>query len=131
MATIHGKSAQYKLTTDIVADMGDWSIDANLELADDSAMGDSWRSKVAGLAAWSGSASGSFNLLDTYQKVVHDLLVAATPTGTHAISRFYVNTSSYYHGTIFISNIRINAAIGDVIKISFSFTGSGALTYVP
>lgn len=131
MATMHGKSSQVKLTTDIVADMGEWAINASLETADESAFGDSWRSFLAGLATWNGSCSGSLNLGDTYQKTVHDLLVAATPTGTTAAMRFYVNGSSYYGGTVFITGVNPRAALSDVVKISFTFQGSGALTYTP
>jgi len=129
MATMHGKSSQVKLTTDIVADMGEWTINASLDTAEETAFGDSWKSYLAGLASWNGTCSGSFNVADAYQLIAHNYLIAATPVGTTAILRCFTNATNYYSGTIFMTGIRITAVIGDVVKIAFTFQGSGVLSY--
>jgi predicted secreted protein len=126
---MHGKDASFKLNTHVVGEATDWTISASLDIADSSAMGDDWKSGVAGMASWSGSANMHFDLTDTYQAAVHDALVTASPTGSITTARFYVNASNYYSGSILITGVNPTAGIGDLVKLSVSFQGTGALSY--
>jgi len=129
MAVMHGKNASVKLNTHTVAYMTDWTITASLDVADSSALGDDWRTGVAGLASWNGTMNGHFDLTDTEQAAIHDALVTSSPTGIVSTARFYVNDTNYYSGTIIITGVNPSAGIGDLVKLSITFQGSGALSY--
>jgi hypothetical protein len=128
---LHGKGCTVTVdgaSANKVAELDEWSIDATLETAQDTQFGDNWHSHIVGLGAWSGSMSGSFDPSDTYQKEVHDYLVAAAPTGILSDARFNIDTGDYYSGTIIITGVSVSAGIGGRVEASYSFIGSGALT---
>lgn len=130
MAEKHGKEGAFKLTTNTVAHCTEWSIDAAQAADEVTAFGDYWKSFIAGMAEWSGTATGSYDYSDTNgQKVLQDLIITASPTGTTANARFYLDGTYYLAGTIFITSFSITTPVNGVVTFTIAFQGSGALSY--
>ncbi len=129
---IHGKVCEVTVdaaTANQVGELSEWTIDVELETDEDTEFQDDWKTHLVGLASWSGSMSGSFDPSDTYQKEIHDLIVASTPTGSVADARFQLEDSGdYYSGTIIINSASIGAGIAGKVTAEYGFIGTGALT---
>lgn len=128
MAAIHGKNAEIKKDATTVFGGQDWSIDFSGDVVDISDMGDEWKSKLAGLADWSGSFNCLFDLTDAPQRAIHDALVAASPSPELTDAKFYVDDTHYYSGTILVTGVKVEAKLDDVVRLSITFEGSGAPT---
>lgn len=101
MATIHGKSAAVWIQgadggeAVVISEATDWSLDADFDLDEDSALGDTWKTNVRGMNFWSASFNGNY---DTTQDTLWDGYLAATPRKLY----LYPEGSSvarYYYGT--------------------------------
>ena len=107
----------------------DWSIDINLETADESAMGDSWRAFKAGLASWSATATGFFED-DTFG----DYLTAEASLVEKRLYliEFYVAAPAdldRYVGWGFVEGVQIGASLGDLIKRPITIKGFKNIAY--
>ena len=125
----HGKVAKVE-KNDVAMSFGDgWSISANVEMADKTQWGDSWKSAVPGLASWNGSFSGSFVAGNTEQKAFVDNIIAATPGTKLTDVKFLLDASTNaLTGDIYITGFNINPSVGGgVVKCTFNFQGDGAL----
>jgi len=128
---LHGRKCSFTVdgaSANKVAEMSEFNIDVALDTDEDTEFGDDWKSHIVGQAGWGGSMSGSFDPEDTYQKEIHDLIVAASPTGALADGRFQLDTGDYYSGSIIINGASIKAGIGGRVAVDYSFIGNGALT---
>ena len=59
---IAGKSGKLMAGANNIAEIKSWSLDLGLDTIDTTALGDDWKSFVAGLKEWSASAEGSWNV---------------------------------------------------------------------
>lgn len=106
-----------------------WSITANVEMADQTAQGDSWKTGLPGLASWSGSFNMHFVAGNTEQKAFFDNIVAAAPGTKLTDVKFLLDAdTNAYTGNIYITSLAINTAIGSVVSATVNFQGDGALT---
>ena len=87
-------------------------------------MGDTARTYQAGLTTWSGSAEAFWDEADTAQ--------TALTAGSSVTLSFYpegdTTGDTYYSGTAIVTEVSSTAAMDGMVEVSFSFTGSGALT---
>ena len=129
---IHGKVSEMTVdgaSANQVADLTDWEINTNLDTEESTVFQDDWKTYIVGTAGWTGSASGYFNPLDTYQKELMDLIVAATPTGLLSDGRWQLEDSAdYYSGSVIVTQMGTPVTISGIVKITFAFLGTGALT---
>lgn len=125
MAVIKGNAGSIKLSTNVVAEMKEWSVEVAQEFVDTTAFGDTMREQTATFASWSGSGSGSYDIADTNGQLA---LQTAWLAGTTVTPRFYVDTTHYYTGLAYV-NASISAAVDGVVSVSYTFTSAGALTY--
>ena len=125
MAVIKGNAGSIKLSTNVVAEMKEWSVEVAQEFVDTTAFGDTMREQTATFASWSGSGSGSYDITDTSGQLA---LQTAWLAGTTVTPRFYVDTTHYYTGLAYV-NASISAAVDGVVSVSYTFTSAGALTY--
>jgi predicted secreted protein len=126
MAALAGKGGSIKLGTNAVAEMGEWSLDLELDTQEDTAFGDDWKSYLAGLKGWSGSGSGRWDMTDTNgQKAIQDALL----NGTALTLKLYVDATHNYSGSAFVTGLSPSATVDGMVEISFDFQGSGSLTY--
>lgn len=115
------------LSTNVVTDIKNWSLDLGLDTIETTALGEDWKTFIAGLKEWSASGEGSWNIsTDTLgQKALQDAYLSSSTVEI----KLYVDTTRYYSGTAFISSISVEDPVDDTVNISFEFQGTGALTY--
>jgi len=125
MAVLAGNAGSFRLTTNTVAELDNWTLDVSTGLEETQAFGDTWKENTATIKEWSGTASGRFDNTDTNG---HVALQTAFLGGTTVSGRFYINGTNYFSGTAFVQ-ASISAPENGVITVSYTFTGSGALSY--
>jgi len=125
MAVLAGNAGSFRLTTNTVAELDNWTLDVSTGLEETQAFGDTWKENTATIREWSGTASGRFDNTDTNG---HVALQTAFLGGTTVSGRFYINGTNYFSGTAFVQ-ASISAPENGVITVSYTFTGSGALSY--
>lgn len=126
MAKLTGSAGNVKISTNAVAEMTKWSLSYGPNLQDGAAFGDSWEEKDAGIRKWSGSFSGYAVDTDTNGQ---DALRTAALNGTSVSLRLYTGAATYYSGTAFIEISHEADESSATQAVSYSFTGSGALSY--
>ena len=101
----------------------DWTLNVSLDTADETAMGDSWRSFKAGLASWNASATGFFQD-NTFMAMITG---EASPHESRLwLIEFYVDAPAEldrYVGWGFVTGVNVNASISDLIKMPITIQG--------
>lgn len=122
-----GKAGKVMIGTANVAEIKNWSLDTSVDMLDDTVLGDSWKTFIAGLAEWSASAEGVFAVdTDTNGQTA---LQTAYLAGTSVTLKLYVSANKFYSGTAYISNMSIEDTVEDIVTVSFEFQGSGQLAF--
>ena len=125
MAVLKGNLGALKLSTNTVAEMGNWSLEVSQEFIDTTAFGDTMREQTPSFASWSGTATGKADITDTNGQVA---LQTAWLGGTTVTPRFYIDATHYYSGLAYV-NASVSAAVDGIVEISLTFTSAGALSY--
>lgn len=124
MAKTHGKGGSIDIGANLLGETVSWTIDENIDVADQTAQGDTAKTYLTGIADWSGSAECLFDKADTAQ--------AAATLGSTATTHFHpegqTTGDADWNGTALITAVSLSAPMGDVVKISYTFQGNGALT---
>jgi hypothetical protein len=124
-----GRNASVQLDsgTNTVADLYNWKIDLASNPITQAVFGDVW-SKTHGLGinAWSGSFDGIYSKDDTLGQVA---LQNAQIAGTMVSGvRFYMDAdTTYYSGDLYITSQGLTADPEDVVRVTYSFQGTGVL----
>jgi hypothetical protein len=124
MATHHGKDGTVKVGSDTLGEIKDFSLNISVDTAEDSAMGDSWKTHLVGMKEWDGDVTCHWDLDDTAQMALDigaSVTLALYPEGATSGDKFYTGTAS-------VVKIGVKTPMGDVVEQSFSFRGNGALT---
>jgi len=132
---IHGKVTRTALGTagsgTVIEHTDGYSISVSLDVADISRQGQDWKESLPGQAGWSGSFSGQLVAGNTQQKAILDNIIAAAPgtklTGATALSFLLEDTGDYLSGDSYITGVSISPGIGDAVKFSVNFQGTGVL----
>lgn len=131
--TITGKSGGVTLPgtpTAIIAFLTDYSIQADAENYEQSALGDQWRSYVAGLKGWQGKLTGYY-VVDT-DTTGQSAIQAAFLNGTSLIVTFNLATGrSSYEGNINVTQLAIGGNVRQLVSFDVTFVGNGSLQYLP
>lgn len=125
MAVLVGNQGSFKLSTNTVLEIDNWTMDVSTGLEETQSFGDTWRERTATIRDFSGTASGRFDPADTNG---HAALSTAALGGTTVSARFYINSTNYYSGTAFVQ-ASLAAAENGLVTVSYTFTGTGALSY--
>ena len=124
-----GRNASVQLNdgADTVADLYNWKIDLTSNPITQPVFGDVW-SKTHGLGinAWAGSFDGIYSETDTNGQVY---LQNTQISGTMVSGcRFYMDTdTTYYKGDLYITSQGLSADPEDVVRVTYSFQGTGVL----
>lgn len=106
-----------------------WSLSVSLDMADQTAVADAWKSALPGAAGWNGSFEVYFVAGNTEQKAFFDNLIAATPGTKLTDVKFLLDGSTNaLTGNIYIIGFSISTQITSVVKATMNFQGDGALT---
>ena len=111
-------------TPAVVGEVTDWSIDESAEIIDASAIGSCARAKEVGPTSWTGNISAHWDPTDVGQTAISigaSVEIDVYPSGD-------VTGDTHYTGTVLITGISRSGSFDGLVKTSFSFEGSGALT---
>ena len=120
-----GKSGAVYSGANAVAEVLTWSIDVTANTVSDTAMGDDWETHQVTTKSWSGSLECNWDPSDsTGQDTLSEgaeVTLNLYPTG---------NTSSntQFSGTAIVTGVSRNGSTTEIVKLSVSFQGTGALT---
>lgn len=125
MATFHGKEGTVLVGSNAVAEVKNFTVTQTVETADDTVMGDTWRSHKAGFKSWNGSLTCNFDDTDaTGQEALTagaSVTLNLQPEG---------NTTGDYllTGTATITEVTQTSDSEGIVERSFNFLGNGSLT---
>ncbi len=126
MATHIGNDGVVQIgSSTVIAEVTGFSLTETVAVADDSALGDTADTHLAGSTAWTGEVSCHWDETDTAGQVT---LRAGTSVTLKLMPEGSTTGDKYYSGTATVTNFTINNARNDSVKATFSFTGNGALT---
>lgn len=127
MATHWGVDGVVKVGTATVAEVTAFEVTESVAPVEDTALGDTWETHIAGSGkkSWSGSLTCHWDPSDdpgqgalrAGSSVTLNLYPEGTTTG-----------DTYYTGTATITEMGVTVSDGDTIKRSFSFKGNGSLS---
>jgi len=124
MATTSGNDGVVKVGTNTVAEVRSFTLNMNMETIDDTAMGDSWRTKMVGLKSWDGTIECHWDDTDSTGQEAMTIGASVSldllPEGSGGES---------YAGTALITGITNTQSFDNTtVSRSFTFVGNGALT---
>lgn len=125
MAGIAGYASAAKISTNTILEMGEWSLDVERGLEDDTEFGDSWEALVATIGKASGSMKGRWGADGTQQAAMQNAVL----NGTTVALRLYVNASNYYSGTAYVTGFSPSATVKGLVEQEYKFQFTGAVTY--
>ena len=124
MATHSGRSGAVYAGAVAVAEIKDWSIEETSDMTSSTVMGDEWMTNTATQKSWSASFNAFWAEGDSGQ--------AALPIGATVTLNLYpegnTSTKKYWSGDVIIGTVSKSASFDGLIEMSFSATGTGALT---
>jgi len=125
MANFTGQDGTVEVDTNTFGELTSWSVEETDGTHDTTVIGSSARTRKAmSIPGWSGSAEAFFDLDDTAQALL-------TP-GSSVVLTFYhegnTATNNYLTGTGIITQRSVSSGTEDMVTVSFSFEGNGALT---
>lgn len=125
MATHKGSSGLVKNGSNTVAEVRTWTLNTNADTIEDTAMGDSARSYLAGLTSADASVDVFWDETDTNGQV-------ALAPGTSVTLVLYPEGAdsgdTYYTGTALVTSKSITGSFDGMVEASISATYSGAVT---
>ena len=124
MACFNGKSGALAVGTENIAQLTSWTITENVDTVECTYMGANWKTYMAGIREWEGSFEAIYDGADQG-------LTTALATGQEVTINAYFESADTDHklsGTVIITSIEHTAELEDVIRVSGSFTGTGAMT---
>jgi hypothetical protein len=123
MATHNGSEGLVHVGTDLVGELKGWSFTENASMIDTTVLSDTAQTFSVGSTSWSGSAECFLDELDTAQ--------IALTIGSSVTLKFYFEGATsgdkYYSGTALVESVDRSGATDDIVNVSFSFRGTGAL----
>lgn len=126
MATHHGKAGTVKVGANAVAEIQQFVVTERAGVADDTAMGDTWETHLAGVNSWSGTLTCSWDETDTNGQealtVGASVTLSLYPEGAGTGAR-------YATGTATITEVGVDTNRNGIVSRSFNFQGNGALTW--
>lgn len=135
MAKYHGRNGALLLgasnggAATTVANLTQWSISIDMDSAEVSSLGDTFKSYVAGLKNATASLSGYFA---DDQDVVFDAFDQAQSGGTVSAYLYPAGTSvnKYFYGAVWPTQVSIDDSVGGAVTFSASLTFNGGVTRV-
>jgi len=124
MATHTGSEGTVKIGSDVLGSIRSYTIESTGETIENSTMGLSARTYVAGLTTFTGSFEVYFDETDTAQNAVDagaSITFSVFPEGD-------ASGDTYYTGSGIVTGRSITASFDGMVEMSLSIQGSGALT---
>jgi len=131
MATYLGKDGSIKVNTQgsaatiVVGEITSFAVSITVDTAEDSAFGDTWKTRKAGLKDWSATIDVQFDQADVGQVKLLE--------GAHLACEFTSYTGATFTGDAFVTGRSVTNSDPNgtsIVSQSFQLTGNGALVEV-
>ena len=126
MATHHGNEGVVKIGSDTVGEVTEFSVESGIDVADDTVMGDTWKTHLTGQKEWSGSVSCFWDEGDTTGQ---EALTEGASVTLKLCPEGYTTGDKYLSGTATVTRITLSASKDAVVTRAFQFQGNGALAW--
>jgi hypothetical protein len=133
-AVLHGRLARVSYNGTVIDHTSRWSINWNRDVATFGRQGQTYKNTYGGQAGWSGSAEFAFSR-SSEQTSLQNLAVstngssALTSTASSMFKFCFDTTANRLQGDVWVTGMSIDAPVGDVVKVNFTFTGDGPLEF--
>jgi hypothetical protein len=114
-----------KVGVTTIGEITTWSVEQTTDVIEDTSMGDTSKTFVAGLVSWTGSCEAILSDSDAGQALLDN------GNSLTAVDFFFDSTTSAYKGNAIVTALSSSATMGEMIKVSVTFQGTGALTSDP
>ena len=127
MATHTGSEGTVKVGANAIAEIRSYSVEETSDTAEDTSMGDSYRTFKTTLKAWTGSVDVFCDETDTNGQV-------ALVVGAEVVSNFFPEGASagtsekYYSGSAIVTGRTVTGSFDGMVEASITLQGTGALT---
>ena len=125
MATHTGSEGTVKVGSNTIAEIRSFSVATSADTAEDTTMGDSWRTYKTTLKSWSGSIDCFWDETDTTGQ---GALVEGSEVTLNLYPEGAATGDKYYAGSAIITGMTINSSFDGMVEASFTFQGTGALS---
>ncbi len=126
MALHKGSEGVVKIGSNTIAEVRDWSLEETAETIDSTELSDSAKTFEVGTTSWSGSLNCFWDETDTTGQ-------GACTVGASVTLNLYpegaTTGDTYATGTALINSLSKSGGIDGLVEASFSFQGTGALTW--
>ena len=136
MARITGKNGQIKQGTTVIANITDWSLDAKIPIADATAMGDAFATKLSLIREWAGQIKGVYGNAAEATLLLDSSFFAATTVGGATSGKVTLHlmpdaaTAEDLSGDAYL-DFALSVDKSKPNEFTAKFTGTGALTHTP
>lgn len=124
MATHAGSEGLVKVGGNTLAEVRSFTLDITGDVIEDTSMGDSFRSYVAGLGSYTASVECFFDETDAAQNALDvgsSLTLELYPEGA-------ASGDTYFTGTVIVTGKSVNSSFDGMVEVSFTATGTGGIT---
>lgn len=128
MSTHWGNEGTVKVGANTVAEIDEWEFTTNASPVDDTAMGDTWETHIAGsgIKSWTGSLNCHWDETDATGQ---EVLVEGASVTLNLYPEGATTGDVYYTGTASVVQVTVDVKkTGKTIGRAFRFQGNGALT---
>jgi hypothetical protein len=106
-----------------------WTLTPGINTAEVTAYGDSFKAYVSTIKEWSATCAGTLDRSDTTGQAVLLAKFESTAAST-SINLWLYDSTSHWQGTALVTGETINSSVSDKVSVSWTFQGTGALSYV-
>jgi hypothetical protein len=128
MGTHWGNEGLVRVGSNTVAEVTEYEFTQSVTPVDDTAMGDAWKTHIAGsgIKEWSGSLTCHWDEADTNGQ---EALVVGASVTLNLHPEGNTSGDKYWTGTASITEVTLTVPMdGSTIRRTFNFMGNGALT---
>ena len=127
MATHTGSEGTVRVGTNTIAEIRSYSLEETSDTAEDTSMGDSYRTFKTTLKAWTGSVDVFWDETDTNGQ-------SALVVGSVVTANFFPEGASagvsekYYSGSAIVTGKTVTGSFDGMVESTITLQGTGALT---
>ena len=127
MATHTGSEGTVRVGLNAIAEIRSYSLEETADTAEDTSMGDAYRTFKTTLKAWTGSVDVFWDETDTNGQVA--LVVGATVTANFFPEGATAGqTEKYYSGDAIVTGKTVTGSFDGMVESTITLQGTGALT---